>query len=199
MKILHHLAILVSTVCWFGTTFGAEADTAYPGDRMTLADARALKGVFTVNAADGASVAGNLAGIRDMGVSLRKQGVTPEFAVVFMGQAVRQSLVRPTWRRKSSKCHAAAQPEGRAKRLLGIARRSRHRCGGLVEVRVVGDGVIAVLAYQQRAATGRPAVRLSSSSACPRATFYGYPARYQGQHPRPVTRQPSGPASRGTP
>ena len=151
MKVLHHLAILVLPLCWLGTALGAEADTAYPGDRMTLADARALKGVFTVNAADGASVAGNLAGIRDMGVSLRKQGVTPEFAVVFMGPAVRQ-LVRADVTPEVVEVLTQLRNQKVELNVCSVALGAAGiDAGDLVEgVRVVGDGLIAILAYQQR-------------------------------------------------
>jgi intracellular sulfur oxidation DsrE/DsrF family protein len=104
-----------------------------------------------VNAAGGASVAGNLAGIRDMGVSLRKQGVTPEFAVVFMGEAVRQ-LVRAD---VSPEVVEVLTQLRNQKVELNVCSVSLGAAGidaaALVEgVRVVGDGVIAVLAYQQR-------------------------------------------------
>jgi intracellular sulfur oxidation DsrE/DsrF family protein len=150
MKVLH-LAILLFSVGWLGSALGAEAAAEYPGDRMTLGDARALKGVFSVNAADSTSVAGNLAGIRDMGVSLRKQGVTPEFAVVFMGPSVRQ-LRRGDIAPDVAEVLAQLRNQKVELNVCSVAMGAEGvAAADLVEgVRVIGDGLIAVLAYQQR-------------------------------------------------
>jgi intracellular sulfur oxidation DsrE/DsrF family protein len=150
MKILH-LVILLFSVGWLADALGAEADAEYPGDRMTLGDAATLKGVFSVNAADSASVAGNLAGIRDMGVSLRKQGVTPEFAVVFMGPSVRQ-LRREGITPEVTEVLAQLRNQKVEINICSVAMGAEGVAAAeLVEgVRVVGDGLIAVLAYQQR-------------------------------------------------
>jgi intracellular sulfur oxidation DsrE/DsrF family protein len=150
MKI-QHLAILLFSLGWLGCALGAEAEAEYPGDRMTLGDARSLKGVFSVNAADSASVAGNLAGIRDMGIALRKQGVIPEFAVVFMGPSVRQ-LRREDLAPEVAEVLAQLRNQKVELNVCSVAMGAEGVLPAeLVEgVRVVGDGLIAVLAYQQR-------------------------------------------------
>ena len=128
---------------------GVSAD--YPGDRMTLGDARQLKGVFSVTGSDAAEVAVNLAGVRDIATELRKQGVAPELAIVFMGASVRQ-LVRDS--QSAEVADVLAQLRNQKVELnvcsiaMGIERIGPSQ---LVDgVRIVGDGLIAVLAYQQR-------------------------------------------------
>jgi intracellular sulfur oxidation DsrE/DsrF family protein len=123
----------------------------YPGDRMTLGDARSLKGVFSVTGRDAAAVAANLAGVRDIATQLRKQGVAPELAIVFMGPSVRQ-LVRST--QSAEIADVLAQLRNQKVELnvcsiaMGIERvEPSQLADGL---RIVGDGLIAVLAYQQR-------------------------------------------------
>jgi intracellular sulfur oxidation DsrE/DsrF family protein len=153
MRVLHSIIAVVALSSCASLSLRADDATSndYPGDRMTLGDAKSIKGVFSVTAADAAGIAANLAGVRDMGIALRKQGVTPEFAVVFMGPAVRQ-LVRADMapevldvmtqlrnqKVELNACSIALGTEGVAASTLMEA------------VRVVGDGLIAVLAYQQR-------------------------------------------------
>ena len=153
MRVMHSVVAVVALLSCGSPTLRADDATSddYPGDRMTLGDAKSLKGVFSVNGLDAAAVAANLAGVRDMGIALRKQGVTPEFSVVFMGPSVRQ-LVRSEISAEVLDVLTQLRNQKVELNVCSISMNTEGvKAADLTDgMRVVGDGLIAVLAYQQR-------------------------------------------------